>query len=135
MKKRDGSVGDIMMSGLVIIAIFILMFAFLSVMQREEMDEKVDQLGRKYILEMEAKGYLQPASRTALTQELLNIGVTDIDLSGTTFSDVGYGNPIYLKISCSIPYEKWSTTGDLFAFFREDAEYPIHVEKMSTAKN
>jgi len=136
MKKRDGSViGDLLSLCITTLASAIIMMVYLSVVQLEETDDMVDQLARKYILEMETIGYLQPSSITTLTHELTAIGASDIELTGTTFSDVGYGNPIYLYISCSIPYSQLNTTGDFFDFFFEDSTYPVTAKRMSTAKN
>ncbi len=135
MKKESGSIADIMSALLVVLASAIVMFSYLSIMQLASINEEVKQLSRKYILEMESKGYLEAASSAQLKQQLMDLGVKDIELTGTTFSDVGYGNPIYLTISCSIPYKELNMTGDLLSAFFEDAEYGIIEKRMSTAKN
>lgn len=135
MKKRKGSMVDVLPVCISILATAIVMFSYLSIIQMVEIDEQIDQLARKYILEMETVGYLQPSSVVALTAELTNAGATDIDFSGTTMSDAGYGNPIYLYISCSIPYSKLETVGGFFDFHFEDNTFSITAKKMSTAKN
>lgn len=99
------------------------------------MDEQIDQLARKYILEMETVGYLQPSSVVALSAELKSVGATDIDFAGTTLSDAGYGNPIYLYISCAIPYSELKTVGGFFDFTFEEDTFSITAKRMSTAKN
>lgn len=118
-----------------ILASAIVMFSYLSIIQMVAMDEQIDQLARKYILEMETEGYLQPSSVVTLTAELKNVGATDIDFAGTTLSDVGYGKPIYLYISCSIPYSKLETVGGFFDITFENQTFSITAKRMSTAKN
>lgn len=51
------------------------------------------------MLTMETMGYLDPANQTTLVQELSDLQVTDIDLTGSTMSDAEYGNAVYLQIS------------------------------------
>ncbi len=135
MKKRSGSVADILSTLLVILAAAIVMSAFLSIMRLASIHEEVKQLARKYMLEMETVGYLSAGSCTQLEHQLMDIGVINIDFNGTSFDEVTYGAPISLNISCTIPYERLNMQGDLMEFFFEGAEYDITVSKMSTAKH
>lgn len=48
---------------------------------------------------METEGYLTPEDREALVSELQAEGLYDISLSGTTVSQVSYGDRIYLSIT------------------------------------
>lgn len=135
MKKRQGTFLDFLPSCIVIIGLTILMLSFLYVIEIGDIKKEADQLSRKYILEMEAMGYLSEASREKFLQELEELDIENIDLSGTTFSQAGYGNSIYLSVKCSIPGRSLNTVGDMFSFFFEDISFPIHITKMSTAKN
>lgn len=91
---------------------------------------------RKYMLTMETMGYLDAASRTSLMQDLSDLQVTDIDLTGSTMTDAGYGNAVYLQITCKLPIEQLNMDGnDMLRFFFEDGTIPIRVRRMSTAKN
>ena len=56
------------------------------------------QLARKYILKMETEGRLTDADRTTLCQELESLGVTGVDLGGSTLEKAGYGEAIVLVI-------------------------------------
>lgn len=81
-------------------------------------------------------GYLDAASRTSLMQDLSDLQVTDIDLTGSTMTDAGYGNAVYLQITCKLPIEQLNMDGnDMLRFFFEDGTIPIRVRRMSTAKN
>lgn len=100
------------------------------------LNEDVKQISRKYMLTMETMGYLDAASRTSLMQDLSDLQVTDIDLTGSTMTDAGYGNAVYLQITCKLPIEQLNMDGnDMLRFFFEDGTIPIRVRRMSTAKN
>lgn len=57
------------------------------------------QVAREYTLIMETEGYLKPEDQANLINELESYGLYNISLSGTTTSEVEYGDRIYLKIS------------------------------------
>lgn len=51
-------------------------------------------------------------------------------------TDAGYGNAVYLQITCKLPIEQLNMDGnDMLRFFFEDGTIPIRVRRMSTAKN
>lgn len=128
--------GDLLSSLLVILSFTILAFSFLNAMNAISRKENVKEVSRKYILDMETKGYLTTESSAKLLQELSEIGLTDIDLSGTTLSDAGYGNEIHLYIKGKMPVvELDAGGGDLFASVFRDTQQMISIHKMSTAKH
>lgn len=136
MKKRKGNVVDILPSIVLILAAILLVGTFINLYGILTINEEVKQLSRKYMLTMETMGYLDPASRTKLEQELSALNVTDIDLSGSTLTDAGYGNTIILNISCRLPLEHLNMAGsDMLAYFFEDNSIPVSSRRMSTAKN
>ena len=102
MKKRKGSIVDILPSMIMVIAAVMLIMVFFDLYQILSLNEDVKQIARKYMLTMETMGYLDPANQTTLVQELSDLQVTDIDLTGSTMSDAEYGNAVYLQISCKI---------------------------------
>lgn len=57
------------------------------------------QAAREYLLIMETEGYLKPEDAVSLVAELNSYGLTSVSLSGTTMSEVDYGERIYLKIT------------------------------------
>lgn len=57
------------------------------------------QVAREYTLIMETEGYLKAEDQANLISELESYGLYNISLSGTTTSEVEYGDHIYLKIS------------------------------------
>ena len=64
MKKRKGSVVDILPSMIMVIAAVILITVFFGLYQILSLNEDVKQISRKYMLTMETMGYLDAASRT-----------------------------------------------------------------------
>ena len=98
MKKRKGSIVDILPSMIMVIAAVMLIMVFFDLYQILSLNEDVKQIARKYMLTMETMGYLDPANQTTLVQELSDLQVTDIDLTGSTMSDAEYGNAVYLQI-------------------------------------
>ena len=118
MKKSNGNVGDIMITGFCLLAMTVLMLTFTDNMQLIQQKAEVSQLARKYILRMGTVGYLTPAEKTALTGELRAIGATEITLEGTTVNEVSYGEPIALQIQGKL---------------RE--QYDFSEKRVSTAKN
>lgn len=63
---------------------------------------KKSRIERDYMLAMESKGYLTAELKTTLEQELIDMGVDDISFDGTTLTEVGYGQPIYLCVTGKI---------------------------------
>lgn len=97
MRER-GNVGNIMITGILILAMTVIMLAFLDDMRMIQQKAEVDQLARRYILRMETVGGLTPEDQEDLVQELTSRGVTEIDLEGTTLGAAGYGQKIVLRI-------------------------------------
>ncbi len=95
---QEGSAGNIMITGIFILAMTVVMLAFLDDMWLIQQKAEVDQLARRYILRMETVGGLSPEDRENLLFELSEQGVTEIDLAGTTLGETGYGAKIVLQI-------------------------------------
>ena len=118
MKKEKGNIGDLMITGICILAMTVVMLAYLESVSLIHQKTEVGQLARKYILRMETVGYLTASDRTGLCQELELVGVTGIQLEGTTLNEVNYGEPISLFIK-----------GQL------EGKYDFEEKRVSTAKN
>lgn len=97
-KKDAGNIADIMVTGIFILSMAVVMLSFLENINMVRQKAEVDQLARQYILRMETVGGLLQEDRDKLQEALLLQGVTEIDLSGTTFGEAGYGEKITLQI-------------------------------------
>lgn len=96
--RERGNVANILITGIFMLTMTVLMMRFLDEMQLIQQKVQVNQLARRFILRMETTGGLLLRDREDLEQELAGMGVTAIDLSGTTFEPSGYGARIVLQI-------------------------------------
>lgn len=118
MRRQKGSVADILTTGFCILAMTVVMIRYMGCVALVNQKMAVGQLARRYILRMETVGCLPKEDRVALQQELESMGITEVELDGTTFGEAGYGTPITLHI-----------TGKM------KGEYPFEEIRTSTAKN
>lgn len=134
-KKSEGSVLDVLSAGICILAISIMMMAYLNSMELVNSKAEISQLARKYILSMETVGYLTPEKKQDLEQDLTRLGIGKINLSGTTLQEVSYGNAIILSISGVIYGQEIQTKKGLLGTMFLKKEYPFQELRMSTAKH
>lgn len=98
MHKNDGNVGQLLATGLCILALTVITIAYFDSIELIQQKTQAGQLARKYILKMETVGYLTEAEQDSLKAELEKIGITDVNLENSTISPEGYGQPIELDI-------------------------------------
>ena len=132
-KKEAGSVIENMLVTLIGIvmttAFLVIIFgAFSSISDKWHMR----QVAREYLLIMETEGYLPASDQASLKAELAECGLYNISLSGTTTSEVGYGERVYLKI-------KGTYDNNILAFaggISKVASSPttVTIERQTTAK-
>lgn len=118
MKKQKGNIGDLLTTGICILAMCVILLQFFNCVGLIEQKMKVGQLARKYILKMETVGYLTDSERTLLNRELAEMGITEVDIGGSTVSLVGYGEAITLQIKGKLK-----------------GEYAFEEKRVSTAKH
>lgn len=130
-----GSVVDVIAVGICVLAMTVIMMAYLGSMQLLDTKAQVSQTARKYILRMETVGYLTGNDQLQLSWELTQLGATELDFTGSTMSRVDYGSPILLVIRGKIAGQSISAGGGLFHTVFGTAEYEFEEKRMSTAKN
>lgn len=118
MTKEKGNIGDLLATGFCILAMTAIMFIYMDNVSLIGQKMEVSQIARKYILRMETVGLLTDEDRAELCAELAAAGVTKLRLDGTTFAQVGYGEPVVLQMQ-----------GNL----KED--YAFTEKRVSTAKH
>lgn len=96
--KSKGSVGNIMTTGLLLIAMMAVMISFMNCVHMLQTKGDVSQIARKYLLVAETEGFLSEGMRQNMTNELIKLGVKEIDLSGTTDSRIGFGETVTVSI-------------------------------------
>lgn len=134
-RKRRGSVIDVLSVGICILAMSIIMMAYLNSLYLVNTKAEVSQTARKYILRMETVGCLTAGDRSQLLRELSEIGVKDVDLTGTTVTAVDYGSPIVLSIKGNMQGKEMSADKGLFATVFLDKLFSFQEVRASTAKN
>lgn len=136
MVQKDAGdiIGDIVPLLLAAIAMAVLVVGVSNLSVMIDRKNRVEQIARKYILEMEVKGYLTGEDQAALLEDLSKAGVTDVDLDGTTVSMVSYGSVITLAIRGNLTGSRfWMTSG--FGAGEAKKTVPISICKVSTAKH
>lgn len=132
-KKREASVIEntlVMFINLVLVCAFLVIIfgAFSGISDKWGMR----QVAREYMLIMETEGYLKPADQAALKAELENYGLYNISFSGTTTSEVNYGDRIYLSISGTYDDNVLAFAGAISKY----TTHPSHItiKRQTTAK-
>ena len=134
MKRDQGNLMNLFPPLLTIVALAVMLVFFTGWMANLSARDHVYQLSRRYILQMETEGFLNSTLESSLRADLSDAGMSNISLSGTTTSEVEYGNVIFLRITGDLDINSYSTTGFL-RLVRNDATIPLNIELASTAKN
>ena len=132
-KKRKGAIMEnmlVMLLELIVVCAFMVIIfgAFSGISDKWGMR----QAAREYLLIMETEGYLNSTDQANLKTELEGYGLYNISFSGTTTSEVNYGDRVYLCISGT--YDD-----NILAFAGGISKYTIHpssitINRQSTAK-
>lgn len=132
-RSSSGNVLDFLTAMITILAIAVVVTASFSTMELMVKKLEISQISRKYILNMETRGYLQAVTEEALYRELMGAGLTSIDLTGTTRQAVGYGETVMLCIQGELKGSMLGRNWWLEGF--EEKSYHVEEKRMSTAKN
>lgn len=135
MKKKDaGMLGHFLAAILTVFCILLVWFGFTVFTGNIDRSTEINQVARRYLLRMETDGYLTPENRELLTAELEELGVSGIDLTGTSFTDVGYGREVRLHIRGNATVKVFELE-DLFKAKTALKKVPLEINKVSIAKN
>lgn len=135
-KKEDGN--STLVSGVFTMVISVTAMALISMNVISSvgiMNTKndINSVMRKYIIMMETYGYLTNEDETELIQELTDIGMTNIDISGTTMNEVEYGEVIYLHVKGDIN-KRVITLNDINNGVWQEKAIPIDEKLSSTSQ-
>ena len=134
VKRRTGSVLKIIPLFLGMIATAVLSLMYLHYVKDMDIREQASQIAREYLLLMESTGYLTVQDEQLLTTELKQLGIDNINLTGTTTQPADYGEKIYLVISGSVAVSDIELN-NLFDMRDREKQTPLHISKCTTAKN
>lgn len=135
MKKDRGNVMSIFPAVFTIIAVAVMLIFYVGWMANVTKKDEVRQIGREYMLAMETEGRLSSAMESSMRTELASKGLKNIDLSGTTRIDVGYGNEIFLCIKGDLDIDTYATSPSGFQLLKNPGSIPISFRLESTAKH
>ncbi len=133
-RKSSANVMNLVTIGMAILAITIVVMVYLQCTELMLLKLEVSQVSRKYILKMETEGYLTPHNQNELLLELKELGLKNVELTGTTLLPVPYGDTIILRIKGNVQKnmlkqeEVWNGATDVKLLELEE-------KRMSTAKN
>ncbi|URZ16318.1 hypothetical protein [Clostridium felsineum] len=95
---------------------------------------KAETIARKYMLKIEEDGYLKEENSEKMINEFASIGISNIDISGTTLSPVTYGESVYLKVKYKETIKNLNIVNSIIPTFSNE-EKNVVIEKSSTSKN
>jgi len=133
-KKSPANVMNLVTICMAILAITIVVMVYLQCTELMLLKLEVSQVSRKYILKMESEGYLTPENQNGLLIELKELGIKNVELTGTTLSPVAYGDTIALRISGNIQANMLKQ-GAIWNGETDVRLLDLEEKRMSTAKN
>lgn len=133
--KSKGNILDFVSIMITILAMSIMVMAYLECTNLLMKKMEIGQISRKYILKMETDGYLTEQLKGEMLQELYRAGLRGIDLSGTTLHPVTYGDAVFLKIKGSVAGRILGNVNEMWNSGFKEGLFTVEEERMSTAKN
>lgn len=133
-QKSQGNIMDLVTIGITILFMSIVVMVYLECTELIMKKLEVSQVARKYILKMETEGYLSQVNKTTMLEELKDIGVKKIDITGTTIQPVAYGDTILLKIKGTVTAKRIGEE-EIWNGLSVSGQIPLEETRMSTAKN
>lgn len=135
LKRKDKGILEHFLPALVVIVLLAVLWAG-SMVCAASIDRSSDihHVARTYLLQMEEDGYLTEAGKASLLSDLAALDVTDIDLTGTTLTDAGYGNRVCLRIRGVVTLKEIRLVDFATPIMRSRQE-DVSIYKVSIAKN
>ena len=135
LKRKDKGILDQFLPAIVVIVLLAVLWTG-SMISASNIDRSSDihHVARTYLLRMETDGCLTEENRNLLLVELEALDMENIDLTGTSFTNVGYGNPVRLVIRGEVTLSDIEFKG--FASpMMTTRQAEVAINKVSVAKN
>ena len=135
LKRKDKGMLDQFLPAIIILVLMAVLWTG-SMVSAANIDRSSDihQTARTCLLRMESDGYLTEENREWLISALEDLDMEQIDLTGTTVTDVGYGNPIRLVIRGRVNLADIRFRGFGSAMMTT-RQAEVAINKVSVAKN
>lgn len=121
------------MSLMAILVMSVVFVFFISNIVPIKKSTDAEAIARKYMLKMEQNGFLTADNEASMVSDFNNIGINNIDISGTTLTQVNYGDDVYLCITYKYPVKSIVTGNGLIPSF-QNVDKTITIKKSSTSK-
>ena len=135
LKKKDKGMLDQFLPAIVVIVLLaVLWTGSMITASNINRSNDIQQVARTYLLQMETDGYLTEENKGLLLNDLAALDMINIDLTGTSFTDVGYGNQVRLVIRGKvnlkdINFQSFATP------MMTGRQADVAINKVSIAKN
>ena len=133
-QKDEGNFVDFVTIMIAILAVMVVAVAYIGWVGNLHDKNKIDDIAREYLLRMEVEGYLTDSDHAELINDLNDIDVSSVSISGTTRTPLSYGEKITIKITGEITVQKINLLSSL-SIQKTTEQVPFSVTKSSTAKN
>lgn len=135
LKRKDAGILDQFLPAIVVIVLLAVLWTG-SMVAASNIDRSNDihQVARTYLLQMEADGCLTEENKGLLLEELAALDMVNIDLTGTSFVDVGYGNQVRLVIRGKVNLKDIRFRG-FSTPMMTGRQAEVAINKISIAKN
>ena len=133
-KKDEGMLDQFLPAIVVIVLLAVLWTGSMITASNINRSNDIQQVARTYLLQMETDGYLTEENKGLLLNDLAALDMVNIDLTGTSFTDVGYGNQVRLVIRGKvnlkdIKFQSFATP------MMTGRQADVAINKVSIAKN
>ena len=135
LKKKDKGMLDQFLPAIVVIVLLaVLWTGSMITASNINRSNDIQRVARTYLLQMETDGYLTEENKGLLLNDLAALDMVNIDLTGTSFTDVGYGNQVRLVIRGKvnlkdIKFQSFATP------MMTGRQADVAINKVSIAKN
>jgi len=133
LKHDEGGTMDMIQILIGILALVFLLMINISFTSTADKRSRIELVEHEYILRMETEGCLTNDARTLLVETLSDMGMQDIEVSGTV-SPVGYGDRITLTIRGNLVTTAYSMTDVGFSLTRGKTSIPVNITKTSISR-
>lgn len=134
LKTKKGEMPDYaIMISLSLLACFIVMLSSINFIGAIDKHLEIHRVARNYMLKIESHGYLSQDNATKLQENLENMGLSNINLSGTTMNKVNNGDDIQLDVHYDQTIKEIEI--NKFNIVLKNEVKHNEVELSSTAKN
>ena len=133
--RKDKGILEHFLPALIIIVLLAVLWTG-SMISASNIDRSSDihHVARTYLLRMESDGCLTEENKSLLIAELEALDMTEIDLTGTSFTDVGYGNQVRLVIKGHVKLKDVAFKGFASPMMTQ-RQAEVAIYKVSVAKN